>query len=40
MRVGRGFLQGQGVSIAWLVHMLSGQQLGRRVIDKTGLTAK
>jgi uncharacterized protein (TIGR03435 family) len=47
MRMGRGFLQGQGVSIGpqrgrvgSLVHMLSGQQLGRPVIDKTGLTAK
>jgi uncharacterized protein (TIGR03435 family) len=40
MRMGRGFLQGQGVSIASLVHMLSQQQLGRLVIDNTGLTAK
>jgi uncharacterized protein (TIGR03435 family) len=49
MRIGRGFLQGQGVSIgnghspewhsASLVHLLSWQ-LGRPVIDKTGLTAK
>ena len=50
MRLGRGFLQGQGVSIgnghspeyhfASLVRMLTQQQLGRLVIDKTGLTAK
>jgi uncharacterized protein (TIGR03435 family) len=40
MRVGRDFLQGQGVSIAWLVHELSQKQLGRHLIDKTGLTAK
>ena len=36
MQMGRGQLTGQGVPIANLVHMLS-QQLGRDVLDKTGL---
>jgi uncharacterized protein (TIGR03435 family) len=40
MRVGRGVLIGQGVSIAFLVRMLSQQQLGRPVSDRTGLTGK
>jgi uncharacterized protein (TIGR03435 family) len=40
MRVGRGLLGGQGVSIAFLVQMLSQQQLGRPVLDMTGLTGK
>jgi len=37
MRFGRGLLTGQGVPIAFLVRMLSQQQLGRPVLDKTGL---
>jgi len=36
----RGKLIGQGVSIAFLVHELSQQQLGRPVLDRTGLTGK
>jgi len=40
MRIGRGLITGQGVSIALLVRMLSRQQLGRPVLDKTGLTGK
>lgn len=40
MRFGRGILAGQGVSIAFLVQMLSQQQLGRHVLDKTGLAGK
>lgn len=40
MRFGRGILAGQGVSIAFLVQMLSQQQLGRHVLDKTGLPGK
>jgi uncharacterized protein (TIGR03435 family) len=39
MRMGRGQLTGQGVSIATLVNLLS-QQLHQTVIDKTGLTGK
>lgn len=38
MGFGRGRLTGQGVPIARLVRMLSHQQLGRPVLDKTGLT--
>jgi len=37
MHFGRGLLTGQGVPIAFLVRMLSQQQLGRPVLDKTGL---
>jgi uncharacterized protein (TIGR03435 family) len=40
MRFGTGILTGQGVPIAFLVRMLSQQQLGRPVLDKTGLTGK
>ena len=40
MRFGRGLLVGQGVSIASLVRMLSQQQLGRHVVDKTELAGK
>jgi uncharacterized protein (TIGR03435 family) len=40
MSMRRGSLVGQGISIASLVEMLSQQQLGRLVIDKTGLTGK
>ena len=40
MTFGRSLLKGQGVSIAFLVRMLSQQQLGRPVLDKTGLTGK
>jgi uncharacterized protein (TIGR03435 family) len=36
MRMGRGQLTGQAIPLASLVHMLS-QQLGRTVLDKTGL---
>jgi bla regulator protein blaR1 len=39
MRMGRGMLSGQGVEPAMLANALS-QQLGRPVIDKTGLTGK
>jgi uncharacterized protein (TIGR03435 family) len=34
-----GPVRGQGIAIANLVHLLS-QQLGRIVVDKTGLTGK
>src|SRR2546430_8576330 len=37
MRFGTGILTGQGVPIAFLVRMLSQQQLGHPVLDKTGL---
>ena len=37
IRVGRGHLDGKGLPLQMLVHQIS-QQLGRRVIDKTGLT--
>jgi uncharacterized protein (TIGR03435 family) len=40
MRFGSGILTGQGVPIEFLVRMLSQQQLGRPVLDKTGLTGK
>jgi uncharacterized protein (TIGR03435 family) len=46
VRLGRGLLVGQGISIAFLVSELSGdsellgQRLGRPVIDKTGLKGK
>jgi len=40
MTFGRGLFKGQGVRIAFLVRMLSQQQLGRPVLDKTGLTGK
>jgi len=40
MRFRKRLLAGQGVSIAFLVQMLSQQQLGRPVVDKTGLTGK
>lgn len=40
IRFGRGLLIGQGVSITVLVRMLSQQQLGRHVLDKSGLTSK
>jgi bla regulator protein blaR1 len=39
MRMGRGELTGQGLPISALVGLLT-QQLGRTVVDKTGLTAK
>jgi bla regulator protein blaR1 len=39
MRMGRGMLSGDGVEPAFLATALS-QQLGRPVIDKTGLTGK
>ena len=39
MRMGRGQLTGQAISTDTLVRLLS-QQLGRTVIDKTGLTGK
>lgn len=39
MRMGRGMLGGQGVELAFFAGTLS-QQLGRPVIDKTGLTGK
>jgi bla regulator protein blaR1 len=39
MRFGRGQLTGQGISIAALVPPLT-QQLGRTVVDKTGLTGQ
>jgi bla regulator protein BlaR1 len=39
MRMGRGLLTGQGVEVAFLATSLSGQ-LGRPVIDKTGLAGK
>jgi bla regulator protein blaR1 len=39
MRMGRGMLSGNGVEPAMLANALS-QQLGRPVIDKTGLTGK
>jgi uncharacterized protein (TIGR03435 family) len=39
MRIGGGEVTGQGLPIANLTRMLS-QQLGRTVIDKTGLTGK
>lgn len=39
MRMGRGMLTGQGVEPAFLATSLSNQ-LGRTVIDKTGLTGK
>ena len=38
MRMGRGWLTGQALSMADLVRLLS-QRLGRTVLDKTGLTA-
>jgi bla regulator protein blaR1 len=38
-RIGRGELKGQGVGLTMLVLNLSNQ-LGRRVIDKTGLAAR
>ena len=37
MRVGRGEINGQGVELSFLASVLS-QQLGRTVLDKTGLT--
>jgi len=40
MRMRRGQLIGQGVHIADLVQMLSQLQLGRIVLDQTGLTGK
>ncbi len=40
LRIGRGLIIGQGVSIALLVRMLSRQQLGHSVLDKTGLKGK
>lgn len=40
MDMTRGHLVGQGISIADLVNMLSHQDLGLPVIDKTGLTGK
>jgi len=40
MHFGTGILTGQGVSIAFLVRMLSQQQLGRPALDKTGLMGK
>jgi bla regulator protein BlaR1 len=40
MSIRRGQLTGQGVSIGDLVQMLSQLQLGRIVLDKTGLKAK
>jgi uncharacterized protein (TIGR03435 family) len=39
MRMGRGQLTAQAISTDTLVHLLS-QQLGRTVVDKTGLTGK
>jgi bla regulator protein blaR1 len=39
MRMGRGMLSGQGVEPAFFATTLS-QQLGRPVVDKTGLTGK
>jgi uncharacterized protein (TIGR03435 family) len=39
MRMGPGELTGQGLSMASLVHLLS-QQLGRNVLDHTGLKDK
>jgi uncharacterized protein (TIGR03435 family) len=39
MRMGRGQLTAQAISTDALVHLLS-QQLGRTVVDKTGLTGK
>jgi len=39
MRLGRGLLNGQGVDLGFLAGSLSNQ-LGRPVIDKTGLTGK
>ncbi len=39
MRVGRGEIEGQGVPLTLLVSMLS-QQLGRTVLDQTGLKGK
>jgi bla regulator protein blaR1 len=39
MRMGRGLLTGQGVDLGFLATTLSSQ-LGRTVIDKTGLTGK
>jgi len=40
MSIRRGQLTGQGISIGDLVQMLSQLQLGRIVLDKTGLKAK
>jgi uncharacterized protein (TIGR03435 family) len=40
MFMGAGQITGQGVPIASLVKMLSQQNLGRRILDKTGLTGK
>ena len=40
MRFGTGILTGQGVPIVFLVRMLSQQQLGHPVLDKTELTGK
>ncbi len=37
MRFGTGILTGQGAPITFLVRMLSQQQLGHPVLDKTGL---
>jgi bla regulator protein BlaR1 len=37
IRMGRGLIEGQGMSMAILANQL-GQQLGRSVTDKTGLT--
>ncbi|MGB2662896.1 MAG: TIGR03435 family protein [Candidatus Acidiferrum sp.] len=39
MRMGRGEVTGQGLPVSALARLLT-QQLGRTVIDKTGLTAK
>jgi uncharacterized protein (TIGR03435 family) len=38
MLMGPGRISGQGIPIASLVKMLSGQNLGRPIVDKTGLT--
>jgi len=40
MTFGSGLLKGEGVPIALLVRHLSQQQLGRPVLDKSGLTGK
>jgi len=37
---GRGRIIGQGVPFAVLVGALQHQQLGRTIVDKTGLTGK
>ncbi len=39
IRMGRGLIEGQGMSMTILANQL-GQQLGRSVTDKTGLTGK